>query len=440
MTANAGRAPRRLDPARIARGRRGGARRWTLLVGLILFAVYAAGTGIPSEPGSDLRAGEAHILLTTQSIVEDGDADLANQYRQRAWRDLRPGALTPSALAVEGRLIEPHGVVFPALLAPAYALGGRIAVELFLALIAALGFAVATALARRLVPDPWASASVLAIGLAPPAVLGATTISPTMTCATLIAAAALLALRVRDNPLGGPAVGCAVLLAPVIWLSGPAAIPAAVVSVALVRWLGRRRRAWTGIAATEILLISVIVYITVNDRLQGGLTAYASSVLPHGPTGAAGLGDYLERLTRLWRLLVTPPGGILLYGPVLLLCAGSIALLWRSRRDRLARAFPQEGDIEVSAGLLAAVCAAAFLTAVLLIPATGARWPGETLAVALPCAAALASWAMRRWVRIGAVLALVGIALSGWILVAARVDDGAGVAPPRGPVPWATLR
>ncbi|CAB4942359.1 unannotated protein [freshwater metagenome] len=440
MTDAVPRARLRLDPARIARGRRVSGRRRGLLVGLLLFVVYAAGIGLHAQPGSDLRAAEAHILLTTESIVHDGDAELTNQYRQRSWRDLRPGTLVPTALAVDGRLSEPHGLVFPALLAPAYAVGGRLGVELFLALIAAIGFAIAAALARRLVPDPWASGTALAVGLSPPAVIGATTIAPVMTCATLIAAAALLALRVRDNPLHGPAVGCALLLAPVIWLSGPATIPAAVVAVMLVRWLGRRRRTWTGIAATEILLMSVIIYVTVNDRLHDGLTAYASSVLPHTPTGAADIGDYAERLTRLWRLLVTPPGGILLYAPVLILCAGSIGLLWRSRRDRLARTFPQEADIEVSAGLLAAVCLAAFITAVLLIPATGARWPGETLAVALPCAAGLAAWAMRRWVRVGVALALVGVVLTAWILIAARVDDGAGLAPVRGSIPWAMLR
>ena len=56
----------------------------------------------------------------------------------------------------EGRLNEPHGVGFPLLIAPAYAIGGAKAVELFLAAIAALGVALGYRLALRVAPDPWA--------------------------------------------------------------------------------------------------------------------------------------------------------------------------------------------------------------------------------------------------------------------------------------------
>jgi hypothetical protein len=65
--------------------------------------------------------------------------------------------------------------------------------------------------------------------------------------------------------------------------------------------------------------------------------------------------------------------------------------------------------------------------------------PGETLAVALPCAAALCAWPLRRWGRIGLALALVGFALSGWMLAAARIDADGAVSPPSGAVPWAAV-
>ena len=65
--------------------------------------------------------------------------------------------MQPAGVLINGRLIEPHGFLFPALLAPAYALGGTALVQALLALITALGMVAAAALARRLVPDPWAS-------------------------------------------------------------------------------------------------------------------------------------------------------------------------------------------------------------------------------------------------------------------------------------------
>ncbi len=425
-----------LELGRLARVRRRGTRRASLVVFVVLFAVYCAGLGLHATRGSDLRAGEAHVLLTTESIVHGGDFELTDEYRRSAWKSFYRGRLTPTALAINGRLIEPQGLAFPLLLAPAYALGGPIAVELFLALITAGGFAAAAALGRRLVPDPWAMGAALAIGLSPPAVLAATTISPAATCAALVAGAALLALRVREAPAGGAAAGCGALLAAVPWIGPAAILPAAVVAAALFRWLRRRRRAWTGIAAIEMVLLSVVVYVTVNGRLFGGLTPYAAATGRHPPTGIGGVGDALARWTRIPGLWLDPRYGLLLFAPFLVMSFVSLWLLWRSRRERLARAFPSEMDIEVAAGFLAAICAAALLTAVLLRPALGGLVPGEALVIALPCAAALCAWSLRRYERLGMALALVGVALTIWMLAAPRLSDRAAVSPPSGPVPW----
>ncbi len=429
-----------LDARRLERPRRRGARRATALLFLTLLAVYALALGLPGTPGSDLRVSEAHVLLTTESITHDGDFELTNQYAGRDWTGFYDGELRPTALRVDGRLIEPQGLGFPALVVPAYAVGGRIAVELLLAMLAAAGFAAAAALGRRLVPDPWASGAALAVGVSPPAVLAATTIAPLMTCATLIAVAALLALRVRDEPTSRGAIAAGVLLALVPWIGPVALLPAAVVMAALFRWLRRRRRAWTGLAALEIPLLSLVVFVTVNGRLFGGLTPYAAATFPDAPTGAGSVGDYLGRLPRLATVWFDPDVGLLLYAPVAGLVFVSLWLLWRSRRDRLAQAFPAEIDVEVTAGFLAAICGAALATAVLLLASFDGRGPGEPLAVALPCAGALAAWGMRRHRTVGIALSLIGLALTIWVLVAARLDDDAGVSPVRGDVPWGLLR
>ena len=76
-----------------------------------------------------------------------------------------------------GRLVEPHGLGFPLLLAPAYALGGPTLVELLLAAVAALAFVLGAALARRVVPDPWATWAALLAGLSPPALAHATAVT-----------------------------------------------------------------------------------------------------------------------------------------------------------------------------------------------------------------------------------------------------------------------
>jgi hypothetical protein len=44
---------------------------------LVLLAAYATAVGLPASEGEDLAAPEARNLLVTQSIVRDGDLDLA---------------------------------------------------------------------------------------------------------------------------------------------------------------------------------------------------------------------------------------------------------------------------------------------------------------------------------------------------------------------------
>jgi hypothetical protein len=43
---------------------------------------------------------------------------------------------------------------------------------------------------------------------------------------------------------------------------------------------------------------------------------------------------------------------------------------------------------------------------------------------------------MRRYPKLGIVLAAIGVALTLWLLIAARVASEAGLAPLSGPLPW----
>src|SRR5919109_4633316 len=132
--------------------------RRTLALWLLLFGVYAATLGLDAFAGSDYGGDEPHYLLTAGSLVDDGDVDVRDEYAARDYEEFYPYELRPHGEPTEGRLNEPHGVGFPLLIAPAFALGGAKAVELFLAALAALAIALAYRLAVRVAPDPWALA------------------------------------------------------------------------------------------------------------------------------------------------------------------------------------------------------------------------------------------------------------------------------------------
>jgi hypothetical protein len=376
--------------------------------------VWALGAG----PGADVSAPEAHRLLGAESLVSDHDHDQRNQYAEGAWTKFSDEPLQPAAGLTDGRLVEPSGVGFELLIAPAYAVAGVDGVRVFLEALAALAFCLAAALGRRLVPDPWPGRSALVLGLSPPALGAAAAVSPEMAGATFIAGAALLALDVRARPRTGVAFAGAALVAALPWLAAKLIAPAAVIAVALARWLRRRQRGMSGFIALEVALTSAVVYITVNDRLFGGLTPH--DVARGGATGASTVGDYAGRLPRLATLWGDPDAGLLLWAPFTALAFVALWLLWRSRRDQLAAAVFDQVDVEVAAGFLALVAGSIVLVAVFLAPSIDGAWyPARQLVPALPVIAALCAWGLRFAPRAGAVLGALTLAASVWALAGA---------------------
>jgi hypothetical protein len=403
---------------------------------LVTFAAFAATAGLPASPGRDLSEPEAQTLLVAESIVSDGDLDLRDEYGARSWRTFYPGDLVPRAGPRNGRLLDPIGIAFPLLIAPAYALGGRIAVELFLAALAAAAFALAAALARRLVPEPWATGAALTAALSPPALVASTTIAPDAVAGSTLAGAALLALRLRERPQLRSAFFCAVLVAALPWLGAKFGAPAIVVALAAARWLRRRQRGLAGLVALEVVIFSIVLYVTVDDRLYGGPFPAALLSDP-GATGASGVGEHLARMPRLLGLWIDRDVGLLRWAPFAALSFVALWLLARSRRERLAIALSEQVDVEVTAGFYVAVCGATVAFATFLAPTIAGPWfAGHELVCVLAPGAALAAWGLRRLPRAGCALAALTVLASVWVLLVARVDSGAGVAPPHGPLPW----
>jgi hypothetical protein len=341
----------------------------------VLFAVYCATLGVGGYEGD-----ERHFLIAAASAA-DGDVDLADEYA-------RGGESFPPATegrVVAGRLVERYGIGFPLLVAPAYSLGGAGLVVVSLAAVAALAFVLGAALARRVVPDPWATWAALLAGLSPPALASATAVLPALTAGALLAGAALCTLAVRERPLMRSAYGGAAMLAVLPWLDQWLLVPAAPVALLLARWTSRRGRGLVALGTLEVQLASLVFYVSLNDRLYGGFTplAVADDV---GPSLLAG--EY----------------GLLLWAPVLALTFLGAWLLWRSRRERLGRLVPEQRDAEHAAFVCLLVCAAVAAVALLV--------PGASLIPALPCAVAPMAWGFRRAPRIGWSLGAVTLGAS----------------------------
>jgi hypothetical protein len=295
----------------------------------------------------------------------------------------------------------------------------------------ALAMTLGAVLARRIVPDPWATGAAVAVGLSPPAFGAAAAIGPEPLGAALLAGAAICALRIRDADPNPPlllAIVAAIQLAVLPWLSAGLILAGLVVLAAVVRWMMGAGRRLQGLVAAEIVVFSAIVYVSVNERLFGGIIP---RVVQGGPaTGADGVLEHAGRVTRLVTLWGDPASGLLAWAPVLGLAFLALWLLWRSRQERLALAVPGQRDAEVAATLCALVCGAQLLAATFLTRAEAAAWfPGLHLVAALPFACALCAWGLRRAPRAGLALAALTAAIAVWLVVAVATGS-TGIAPP----------
>jgi hypothetical protein len=375
------------DPApRDARIRTAGPPRGALrlaALAAVLVAVYVAGLGL-EPPDVDNP-----YLRTAEVLVEQGEV----------WR----GA---------------WGLGFPVAIAPAEAAGGASAVELFLVAVAALGFVLGALLARRIVPEPYASVGAALAGLSAPAIVFAGEIGPEMTAGTLLAGATLCTVVAREAPRPAPVFGAAALLALLPWLDPLYIVPALPVGAALYLWCRRARHPTLGLIAVELVGASLVLYATLNERLYGGLTPW--SHLPSGisATGADTVAGHLERAPRLVTLWLDPADGLLRWAPVFALVFFAAWLLRRSRWEGLARVVPARAGAEAAAGLALAVTGAVLLVAAFL------TWRIDTdpfsarhLVPALPVAASLLAWGLRHAPRVGAALGAITVAISGWLFV-----------------------
>jgi len=388
---------------------------------LLLLAVYAATLTIPATAQDRYAGDEPHHLLAARSWVQDGDLDLVNQYEQRQWTSFAARELRPSGELVLGRLHEPQGMGLALLLSPAYALGGARAAELLVAAVLALGFVLAAMLARRLVPEPWASGGSLLTGLSPPALAAATTVSPEPVAGALLAGAALCALKVRERARLRYAYGGALLLGLLPWLDAPLALVGLPVAYCLVRWTLEERRRLVALIAGELLLGSLVFFARLNETFYGGPVPASA-----GPDGAEPL-DLVGRLPNVAGLWLDPSAGLLRWAPVLALAFAGAWLLWRSRREHVAAVIPERRESERTAELLLAVVGVQWLVAALAVEGPDGPWfPGLPMAAALPAAAALVAWGLRHARLPGAALGALTLALSAWVLA------DAWLGPPEG--------
>lgn len=288
---------------------------WPVLVGAAVMALYVALLPFIARVWRT-TGDEPHYLLAAHSLVTDLDLDLSNNYQQLDYlafyysRDITPQARTTAG----GGQILNHYPGLSVLIAPAYALGGRLGVLLMQAILGGLLAGITFRLAAHISRDERAAlVATLAVAFSPPLLMYLYLVYPELIGALLSAVVLYYLVGVSEMGRGGEAAVLLSLMA-LPWLNRRF-IPLAVILALLLVWAWRERpgRRWRPLAVT---LVSVGLLLWFNSRLAAPVRADITA-----PVGAAGL---WLRLGRGIGWLLDQQRGLLIYGPVYLSAAGGL--------------------------------------------------------------------------------------------------------------------
>jgi len=394
-----------------------------------------AAVGMRASTTASVTGDEPFYLVTTQSLLSDGNLDLRDEYADRSemdrfwdgtiplWKQMEPTA--------SGRLLSPHDPGLAVLIAPAYAALGLRGAQRFLVVVWAAAMAFGAVLARRAgAPAQLSVVAAVALGVGAPGIVYASQIYPEGPAALCISIGLLLATArvpaagppADRRPAGGDLVrsvagstGMVVVLAVLLWL-GVKYLPYALLIGGA--WAWRQRLDLRPVGMALVLAVPLGAhYVWWHLETFGALVPYASNVVWAGEGTSSILEDHLgpsARGYRLYGLFLDARFGLFRWSPMSLVAVWGI-----TRRTALH---------------VAVVAVAVLLGTFLSITIMGWWFPGRMLVAAFPALVVLVAkgaaglprrlaWLLGAWsLAIGGALAwsartgAVRLAVDPWTL------------------------
>ena len=325
-------------------------RKAPLLAAVLAFVVFlAVWTGQFRPPTGD----EPHYLVMTQSLLLDHDLKVANNYERGDYSAYYGGPLGPQPAppGVNGEQLSNHAPGLPALIAPAFALGGYRAVVAWIAVLTAIGTALVWKGGHLLTGDPWAAWFAWAsVALTVPVVLHGSLVYPDPIAGVILAGGALALVVVNGRrrvettlrdlqrqaspwpAWGSLGLGAAIALLP--WLHTRLALPAGILVALLALHIGTDRSFATG-RGRHLLMFGAPIVLFV----AGWLAFFRVSYGTFSPVAA--YGDHIPLDLRqiaggALGLLADQSFGLLPHAPVHLLW---LVGLWAVFRKSLRLGF-----------------------------------------------------------------------------------------------------
>lgn len=347
---------------------------------LVLSVAYVFSISLPASAGASITGDEPFYLLTTQSLLQDGDLDLTQQYQSHSYRDFfeHPHGLWQQSIPNEdGVLLSPHNPGLSVLLIPGFVAAGLLGAQVQLLLLAALTFALTYVLAVRVTGEVlWSWCSVAIVGLSASAFVYSTEVYPELPAALMLIGALLL-MQSSTLKEGSPKVQIGFwrvsllvfLLSGLAWL-GVKYLPLAGL-VALWGFWRMNRGDRTVLVTLGVISGAFFAWFHLN--IFGALTPYSVGVVYAGDSSLSVLDQHLavtDRVYRLVGLFVDQRFGVGRWAPVLLLAVPALVFLWR--RGGMGRL------------VLALVTVQVLIATFMAVTMMGWWFPGRTLMVVFP--------------------------------------------------------
>ena len=383
---------------------------------LLLCVAYSFSVDIRATRGASISGDEPFYLLTTQSLLADGDFDLRNQYETRSYESFfdHPDGLWQQSVPKpgDGQLLSPHNPGLSILVIPGFALGGLVGTQVQLLVLGAAAMALAFVLADRLTGRRALSWVItLGVALSATAFIYSSEIYPEFPAA--LALVVSLILVTREKSLGtADALLLAATLTVLCWLGAKYAFLAVPVAVYFLFQADRDGR----LALLAAGVASAAFFGWFHLRLFGGLTPYGVNVVYAGWNTTDILGGHVEwseRYYRLWGLFIDRRFGIGRWAPLLLVAVPGMALLAMGRPP-----------LKLALVLIVTQMLIATFVAITMM---GWWFPGRTMLTVLPLlvlpVVLLVSRASQ-WGRVAvALLGVVTLATTYGLAVAGRAEE-----------------
>ena len=313
------------------------ARRVALLTFVLVALAGQLAVGMRASNTSEITGDEPFYLLTTQSLLSDGDLDLRDEYANgeddRFWRGTIPLWKQMSPLP-DGRLLSPHDPGLSVLVLPAYDWWGLRGAQRMLVLVWAAAMAVAAVVALRHSAPPWpAVLGATVVGAGTPGVVYASQLYPEGPAALCVAVALYLVCRGNSSRTTRPVASACWLAVALTALAclGVKYVPLGAVLGLAWAWTYRDHRKAL-VTAGALAALSGAVYVWWHFHTFDGLTPYATNVVYSGEGSATILRQHIELVDqsyRLYGLFLDARFGLLRWLP-----AAALALWGVSRRHR----------------------------------------------------------------------------------------------------------